>query len=387
MFRRQFPRAPILWLDTGGFSGDGTMAGRIQTETLIEGMNRLGWVAANVTAADLAPGVEAFHEIAAKAAFPLISANIVFQDTGEPVFEPYVLRSFPWRGEEPVRVAILGLARENPGFLERAADGRKVVLGSALGAAARWVPELAKQADVVVLLSDLPPSQLNSLLFQLPGVDVALAGSGGQVSADVATPPVPSVVYGGDQGKRVGEVRLFFGSRRLVQVTASHIFLDGRYPNDPRMKAFEDMANIRINDHYREAAESETFEAAALPPARRYVGSAECSSCHEDAYRVWKESGHAHAMQTLIDLQQEYSPLCVGCHVTGDRKPGGFHNLKATPELADVQCEACHGPGGGHLESPSRNYGGTGLTDCVVCHTSENSPEFDPTTYWERIRH
>ncbi|MGD8376132.1 MAG: multiheme c-type cytochrome [Acidobacteriota bacterium] len=350
-------------------------------------MNRLGWVAANVTATDLARGLEAFREIAAAAAFPLISANVVFQDTEEPVFEPYVLRSFPWRGEEPLRVAILGLARENPGFLERTADGRKVVLSSALGAAARWVPELAKQADVLVLLSDLPPSQLRSLLFQLPGIDVALAGSGGQVSADVATPPVSSVVYGGDQGKRVGEVRLFFGSQRLVQVTASHVFLDGRYPSDARMKAFEDTANVRINDHYREMAEQEAFEAAELPTARQYVGSGKCSSCHEEAFRVWKESGHAHAMGTLVDRQQEYSPLCVGCHVTGDRKPGGFHNLKATPELADVQCEACHGPGGGHVENPSRSYGSTGFADCVVCHTSENSPEFDPTSYWERIRH
>ena len=75
------------------------------------------------------------------------------------------------------------------------------------------------------------------------------------------------------------------------------------------------------------------------------------------------------------------------CHVVGLGRRGGFINAKATPTLVDVQCEACHGPGQAHADSPAPGYGAAGARSCLGCHTEENSPEFDFFTYWPRIKH
>jgi hypothetical protein len=387
MFRRNYTRAPILWMDAGGFAGDSSAAGRMQTETLIEGMGQLGCVAANVTERELAIGVDEFRALAARAAFPMISANVVHQDDASPVFPAFVRRSFTGPSGRPIRVGILGVTRENPGFLGRTGEGRRVVLAPPASSAARHVPALREVSDVVVLLANLPPRQVDALVSQIPGIDVVLAGWSGRVTAEAAAAARPTIVYGGDQGKRVGEVRLFFGSQGLAQATAGHLFLDGRYPYELSMKEFEDRANLKINDHYRELALATAAAPGEVPAAQRYLGPGGCGECHGEAQRVWEASGHAHAMQTLVEAHLEYSPLCVGCHVTGDRNPGGFVNLVATPQLANVQCEACHGPAGAHRDDPARPYGKADRSGCLVCHTPDNSPDFEFTSYWEKIRH
>ena len=67
---------------------------------------------------------------------------------------------------------------------------------------------------------------------------------------------------------------------------------------------------------------------------------------------------------------------------------GGFQALYSTPQFANVQCEACHGPGGVHAEKPRKGYGYVQTpSDCVTCHTRDNSPDFNFAAYWPKIKH
>lgn len=386
-----YPSTPVLWVDSGEFAGDNSAAGKFQTETLLEGMSRLGYAAVNVTEHELAVGLETFQAMAGKVDLPFLSGNIVWQGDGKPVFAPATVKTLPpgsWRGDTPLRVGILGLCRGNPGFLMRTSDDRRVIIQPPLKAAARLVPPLRQQSDLVILLTNLTPTEVDALLAAVPGVDLVLAGNGELVSDNMGSPPRASVVYGGNQGKRLGEVRAFFNRQGLSQLIKRHPFLDMRYPLDPALKAFEDEANLKINDFHREAAVTETTGVPGKIPAHSlFIGAGECRTCHEAAYAAWEKSGHAHAMQTLIEAGQEFNPLCVGCHVTGNRRTNGFRNLKITPQFANVQCEACHDAAGAHLEDPSRPYGQTNENRCLSCHTKDNSPEFVFPSYWERIRH
>jgi hypothetical protein len=50
-----------------------------------------------------------------------------------------------------------------------------------------------------------------------------------------------------------------------------------------------------------------------------------------------------------LDPERDYrdDADCLPCHSTGHGQPGGFVSSRQTPHMGGVQCEACHGPGGG----------------------------------------
>lgn len=120
----------------------------------------------------------------------------------------------------------------------------------------------------------------------------------------------------------------------------------------------------------------------------KFYGNALCISCHPAEGRVWKASAHSHALATLEREGHDRDPDCVACHVVGLSATTGFKDRKVTPNLTDVGCESCHGPGENHRMAPARNKMGlVGEKACMPCHTTENSPNFDFETYWEKIKH
>ncbi len=119
-----------------------------------------------------------------------------------------------------------------------------------------------------------------------------------------------------------------------------------------------------------------------------YVGTATCGTCHPAAAELWARTGHAKALAALVEAQHSADPECLACHVTGFRLTGGWTG-KATPELDNVGCEACHGPGGGHALAPGPGYGKLPkqASTCLGCHTRDNSPDFVWSGYWPQVEH
>jgi hypothetical protein len=107
-------------------------------------------------------------------------------------------------------------------------------------------------------------------------------------------------------------------------------------------------------------------------PEPNYVPGAKCKTCHIKIYKAHTETGHATAFENIKMAGEETNPLCLGCHSTGYGKPGGFTDATATPDLAGVNCQACHGPGGAHVEAPKeqkkQTIGRVNAETCVKCH-------------------
>ncbi|MDE3245686.1 MAG: hypothetical protein KGN80_06325 [Acidobacteriota bacterium] len=134
-----------------------------------------------------------------------------------------------------------------------------------------------------------------------------------------------------------------------------------------------------------------------------YLGAEKCRQCHEKQFKDWQETRMARSFEVLkpgvaveakriakldpnVDFTHDSS--CLPCHTTGYGLVGGFSSIEQTPQMAGVTCEACHGPGGGYVETvmsrdkPSfltkdavrqgLNYPPTEAV-CRVCH-NENSP-------------
>lgn len=141
--------------------------------------------------------------------------------------------------------------------------------------------------------------------------------------------------------------------------------------------------------------------AAPAGPPPRYLGAAACAGCHPAAFAFWKTTKHARALATLAGARRDRDPACVGCHVTGYLAPGGAQDMTtARGRLANVGCEACHGPGGAHADAAAalatrRATGGpapgaitrrTPESVCRGCHTPDQTDgEFDHRVFLRAI--
>lgn len=109
-----------------------------------------------------------------------------------------------------------------------------------------------------------------------------------------------------------------------------------------------------------------------LVSAATYVGHSYCIECHEENHASWSETIHATAFDTLIEDGAGDNELCFPCHSVGYGEPSGFVDLATTPELADIQCENCHGPGSNHVIDPEDVHLNIDMNAelCGACHQS-----------------
>lgn len=104
--------------------------------------------------------------------------------------------------------------------------------------------------------------------------------------------------------------------------------------------------------------------------AADYIGGKKCKACHIKQYKAWEKTSMANSFENLnpnvkveekkkagLDPAKDYTTdaKCLKCHTTGYDKPGGFKNMEETPKLANVQCEACHGPGSNYKKVMKKN--------------------------------
>jgi 2',3'-cyclic-nucleotide 2'-phosphodiesterase (5'-nucleotidase family) len=387
----------VVWLDAGNFFGDPGPVGEMQNDTLLEGMGRIGYVAANVGERELAHGVERFLAYSRRAKFQFVSANLVLEPSGEPFVKPYLVHAVEVKDREggrarSVRLGILGLTRATGNFLRSTPDGRNIVIQPPVEAARRWAPELRRKADVTIALVSMRYEDALEVAQAAEDsgapFDFILGGMGDFVSRDEASLlGSTKVVYAGDQGKRLGETRVFLdGKKRVKNSIFNAVWLTRDFPGDPELEAIVQTQLANINDWHR-THQVMGSPVAAVTIGAAYTGGERCGACHAEADRLWRSSAHARALDTLASHGQAFNPECLKCHTTAYGKPGGFVSLQSTPGLAQVQCESCHGASGTHPEAKVAGFGKAGMMSCLVCHNRENSPEFNFAIYWERIRH
>ena len=155
----------------------------------------------------------------------------------------------------------------------------------------------------------------------------------------------------------------------------------------------DDPALVQLYRQYQQlVAQSgllESYPRVPLGDNLAFAGSASCKPCHAPAYDKWAATGHAHAFAALKKVGSDRDPECVVCHVIGLGFESGFVNEAKTPQLADVGCENCHGPGSAHVLAAGQTAPGQPKTTCTQCHTPEQSGGFagHEEEYMKKIMH
>jgi 2',3'-cyclic-nucleotide 2'-phosphodiesterase (5'-nucleotidase family) len=222
----------VLVLDAGdSLTGDRNPGLSTQGQTSIEYLNMMGYHALALGEQDLGLGVAVLRQRMAEAQFPILSANVVLEGSARLLAEPYVI--YP---VGDLQVGIIGLTG--------LASVKGVEVLEPVEAAARLVPEVAAQADLVVLLSHAGAALDRKIADSVPGIAFILGGgkeatrspevrSNGTVIAH-ADLPLP-----GHAGRYLGILRLTLGDQGQVSQYAWRAFgVIETIPSDPEMQAW-----------------------------------------------------------------------------------------------------------------------------------------------------
>ena len=198
---------------------------------------------------------------------------------------------------------------------------------------------------------------------------------------------MPLVVTTGRYGRHVGKVVIKRAdNERGFILEFGQVDVDESLKDDPNL--------VELYKSYQEWVKDVELLARypkyPLDDGLSYVGSASCKEvCHSDIYDKWSSLAHADAYATLVDVNSQFDPECVVCHVVGMEYESGFLTEEQTPKLKDVGCENCHGPGSKHIENPHEVKPGDPKSACEDCHTPEHSAEFSGKRgeYMKKIVH
>ena len=86
-------------------------------------------------------------------------------------------------------------------------------------------------------------------------------------------------------------------------------------------------------------------------------------------------------MPDFVAAGGQTNSSCLSCHTVGYGLPTGFVSQSKTPQLANVQCENCHGPAANHQANPDDPtvvpQVELAATVCGGCHTGPMQPTYE----------
>jgi hypothetical protein len=196
------------------------------------------------------------------------------------------------------------------------------------------------------------------------------------------------MISAGQMGKYVGRLDV----RRAKTGTGFEfaykgIAVDANLAQDPQLlELYKSYQTIVKNQGLLEK-----YPRYVLPDNLEYTGSTACGlkGCHDYEYKTATTQKHAHAFESLVLSGSDYDPECVICHTIGMEYRSGFITEDKTPELKDVGCENCHGPGSRHIVTAGKAKTTQPQSKCLDCHTSEQSANYagQEREYCEKIFH
>jgi hypothetical protein len=386
-------RADRLALDVGNLTSGSRPYDLLKLNYLLEGMEKIGYDAVNLGKGEAELDLNTLNRVLTQP-LPFVSANVLAKRDGRPVTEPFRILM---RGG--LKIGVTGVT-----FAAERDAGPGVEVKPPVEALAAVVPEMKRRCDYLIVLAFVDQDTIRKIADQYPEIDCILGGDVPQSSDNVQEINRAVSFNVMDRGKVLGQIDLKRQGDRYQVEGAHAIKVMGEHLTpDPAMVKLIASFKQTLRDKRYELASAEDME--RIPgqesTADEYVGEAVCSGCHQEAHRIALATAHAHAFQTLVKKGSEFDPECLHCHTVGYALYSGFVDAQKTPQLANVQCENCHGRGKNHVAAmrASQPHGAHPILQlastlrsvtpatCVRCHDKENSENFHYETFWPRIRH
>jgi 5'-nucleotidase len=235
--------ANVLLLDAGNaLWSTQPLAVQSQGKVIIDAMNLMNYNAMVIGDLDLQWGPEVLRQRIAEAKFPVLSANVVLATENKLLAQPYALLQVGDR-----QVGIIGLTWDAASLSSPQSQGKYTLL-RAEDVLAKYVAELAKQTDMIIVLSNMGYDEDMRLSSAVPGIDLIVGGR--------SRVPMPQswrnaqtgtlVVQAGSQGEWIGRRVLHVNSTGVVtRYEDELIYLTDDFADDPEMRAFLDNYKVQ----------------------------------------------------------------------------------------------------------------------------------------------
>jgi 2',3'-cyclic-nucleotide 2'-phosphodiesterase (5'-nucleotidase family) len=154
---------------------------------ILEGFNLMGVDVLGIGDDDLTLGKDFLTEMSKKAQFPFLSANIINEDSGKLLFQPYLLKEIAG-----MKIGIFSLF--SPDLFTGPNDLRKkgLVFRDPVETAQAMVRELQPKTDLIILLSHLSYPKDVELAQNISGIHLIV---GGHTGANLLYPPLIKNTY------------------------------------------------------------------------------------------------------------------------------------------------------------------------------------------------
>ncbi|HEY5789933.1 MAG TPA: multiheme c-type cytochrome, partial [Gammaproteobacteria bacterium] len=328
--------APVV-VTTGGLLTADIGADRIKARFILDGLAAIGYDAVGLQWADLVYGAGFLDQVA----LPYVASNWrggQFPESAPIGRGETRLRYFQWL--DPAQSPMRGMPGDND-----PAGSDTTALAAALAAA-------RAAGEITLLATTLHAAEA---VAQLPLQDVAvlLVAAAGETPGEPAWHAGTLVLAPGTRGMRLGLAELEPSGDGRVRLAAHRVVeLTNAIPDAARLAGWYSAYNDALRADYQRQVAERKLRAGG---ESGYLGARACLGCHATAAKAWQGSRHAHAFATLEKVGKAFDPNCVVCHSVAYGKPGGFLGLDETAELANVQCEACHGPGRDHVAAAGQS--------------------------------
>lgn len=177
---------------------------------IIESFNLMAYDAVGIGDDDLSLGKEFLVETLKKAAFPVLSSNLVDEESGKLLFKPYAIKEV-----NGLRIGIFSLLSPEV-FLGPADPRRKgITLRPPMEVAQAMVKELQPKTDLIVLLSHLGYPKDMELAQTMSGIHLIV---GSHTGMNLTFPPVVRnsvILQSGSKGMYAGRFELLLAGSDL----------------------------------------------------------------------------------------------------------------------------------------------------------------------------
>jgi hypothetical protein len=362
------PEQKRLIIDTGSFVESDGEQDMIKYHIIVQALQLLNYGLVNMSEKDIEIGSNLGLLDSIESAFNIISPK----GTGDINAPVKFTKKFSLKG----RTVLFTVAAFDP-------ESTPVEQIEDLFALPHGVPTLN-----ILILSHSDPETIGSIAKAAPFVDCVVCPSESDEPIVISEADKRPLAFSvGRFGRYICELKVTAPARvdQPLKLAFNALPVEESLPRDESL--------VRLYEDYQQIVKDRNLlkkhPRFTLPNGLEYAGSKSCKPCHGYEYETWNSNAHAKAYSTLEQVNSQFDPECVVCHVVGMEYESGFISQQDTGNLMNVGCENCHGPGSEHILTA----GATKLTEpkstCIDCHTPEQSGDYagNEDAFMEKIKH